>query len=51
LPVLIEDHHPAYICFDKYLETQERIKSNPMYQPNASTFKDAEIVPKLRGSP
>ena len=37
LPVLIEDHHPAYISFDKYLETQERIKSNQMYQPNAST--------------
>jgi excisionase family DNA binding protein len=36
LPVLIEDHHPAYIGFDKYLETQERIKSNQMLQPNAS---------------
>ena len=37
LPVLIEDHHPAYISFDKYLEIQERIKSNKMYQSNAST--------------
>ncbi len=37
LPVLIEDHHSAYISFDKYLEIQERIKSNKMYQPNAST--------------
>ena len=38
LPVLIEEHHPAYISYDKYLETQERIKSNQqMIQPNAST--------------
>jgi len=37
LPVLIEDHHPAYISFDKYLQIQERIKSNQMLQPNTST--------------
>ena len=36
--MLIEEHHPAYISYDKYLETQERIKSNQqMIQPNAST--------------
>jgi len=35
--VLIEEHHPAYISFDKYLEVQERIKSNQMLQPSAST--------------
>ncbi|GMR23812.1 MAG: hypothetical protein BMS9Abin37_2284 [Acidobacteriota bacterium] len=27
---------PPVTFFDKYLETQERIKSNQMYQPNAS---------------
>ena len=37
LPVLLEDHHPAYIAFDKYLKNQEHIKSNQMYQPNVSS--------------
>lgn len=37
LPVLIEEHHPAYISFVKYLEIQERIQSNKMLQPSAST--------------
>jgi DNA invertase Pin-like site-specific DNA recombinase len=27
-PVLIRDHHPAYISFEKYLEIQERLKRN-----------------------
>jgi len=27
-PVLIRDHHPGYISFDKYLENQERIRDN-----------------------
>jgi DNA invertase Pin-like site-specific DNA recombinase len=27
-PVLIEDHHPGYITFDKYLRNQERIDEN-----------------------
>jgi DNA invertase Pin-like site-specific DNA recombinase len=29
-PVLIKDHHPAYISFDKYLQNQERIRGNAM---------------------
>jgi len=41
LPVLIEEHHPAYIPLDKYMEIQERIKSNKMLQPNASTTPGA----------
>jgi excisionase family DNA binding protein len=27
-PVLIRDHHPGYISFEKYLENQERIRDN-----------------------
>jgi len=27
-PVLIRDHHPGYISFEKYLENQERIRGN-----------------------
>jgi excisionase family DNA binding protein len=27
-PVLIEDHHPAYISFEKYLKIQEMLKNN-----------------------
>ncbi len=33
-PVLIKDHHPAYISFDKYLENQERIRGNAMMGPH-----------------
>jgi excisionase family DNA binding protein len=29
-PVLIRDHHPGYISFEKYVETQERIRDNEM---------------------
>lgn len=29
-PVLIQDHHPAYISFDKYLENQRRMRDNSM---------------------
>jgi len=32
-PVLIKDHHPAYISFAKYLENQERMRSNHMMHP------------------
>lgn len=27
-PVLIQDHHPGYITFDKYLDNQERLRGN-----------------------
>jgi len=27
-PVLIQDHHPAYICFEQYLRNQERLRKN-----------------------
>lgn len=27
-PILIKDHHPAYISFDKYLENQARLRGN-----------------------
>jgi DNA invertase Pin-like site-specific DNA recombinase len=33
-PVLIKDHHPAYISFEKYLENQERIRGNAMMGPS-----------------
>jgi len=36
-PVLIEEHHPAYISFDKYLANRERIRSNKMLQANDNT--------------
>jgi excisionase family DNA binding protein len=29
-PVLIHDHHPAYISFAKYLENQQRLRGNSM---------------------
>jgi DNA invertase Pin-like site-specific DNA recombinase len=29
-PVLIQDHHPGYISFDKYLDNQERLHGNAM---------------------
>lgn len=29
-PVLIQDHHPGYISFDKYLDNQERLRGNAM---------------------
>jgi hypothetical protein len=41
LPVLIEEHHPAYISFDKYLEVQERIKANHMLRPVTSVQSGA----------
>lgn len=34
-PVLIRDHHPGYICFEKYLENQERIRDNEMMGPRS----------------
>lgn len=32
-PVLIKDHHPAYIPFEKYVQNQERIRSNEAMGP------------------
>jgi hypothetical protein len=29
-PVLIQDHHPGYISFEKYLDNQERLSGNAM---------------------
>lgn len=31
-PVLIHDHHPGYVSFEKYLEIQERIRGNAMME-------------------
>lgn len=36
-PVLIKDHHPAYISFEKYLDNQKRLRANAvMGQPDES---------------
>jgi DNA invertase Pin-like site-specific DNA recombinase len=32
-PVLIRDHHPAYITFEKYLQNQERMRGNMVMGP------------------
>ena len=32
-PVLIRDHHPAYISYEKYLENRERIRGNIVMRP------------------
>lgn len=34
-PVLIRDHHPAYISFEKYLQIQERMRSNVAMRPTS----------------
>ena len=31
-PVVIQDHHRAYISFDKYLGNQQRLRENAMMQ-------------------
>ena len=42
-PVLIEDHHPAYITFNKFLENQKRMtNNNPML--NADTGEEKGVV-------
>lgn len=33
-PVLIKDHHPAYITFEKYLQNQERVRGNLAMSPS-----------------
>ncbi len=35
-PVLIEEHHPAYISFEKFLKNQERLKSNTLFKTDSS---------------
>jgi DNA invertase Pin-like site-specific DNA recombinase len=32
-PVLIKDHHPAYICFEQYVQNQERLRDNEAMGP------------------
>ncbi len=32
-PVLIEDHHPAYISWDKYIENLQRLEANRVMRP------------------
>jgi excisionase family DNA binding protein len=33
-PVLIKDHHPAYIPYDKFLENLRRLEANRVMRPN-----------------
>lgn len=33
-PVLIKDHHPAYIAYDKFLENLRRLDANRVMRPN-----------------
>ena len=42
-PVLIQDHHPGYISFDKYLDNQERLRGNAMMtsQPTDESHQGA----------
>jgi len=35
-PVLIEDHHPAYISFEKYLKNQELLGNNAMMKARSA---------------
>lgn len=46
-PVLIHDHHDAYIPFAKYLEIQERIRGNAMMSDDS---KSSEAGPAREGS-
>ena len=34
--MLIEDHHPAYISFEKYLKIQELVENNAVMKTRAS---------------
>ena len=34
-PVLIRDHHPAYIAWEKYVSNQERIRANAVMGPRS----------------
>lgn len=43
-PVLIHDHHPGYISFDKYLDNQEKLRSNAMM--TSSTDESHEGAPR-----
>ncbi|HEY3195161.1 MAG TPA: recombinase family protein [Candidatus Dormibacteraeota bacterium] len=42
-PVLIQDHHPGYISFEKYLDNQERLRGNAMMrsQPTDESHQGA----------
>ena len=40
-PVLIEDHHSAYIAFEEYLKIQERLEDNAMMKARSSTMTGA----------
>jgi DNA invertase Pin-like site-specific DNA recombinase len=40
-PVLIEEHHPAYISFEKFLKNEERLRGNNLFKPVASNQQGA----------
>jgi len=48
-PVLIEDHHPAYISFQKYLKIQELLKNNTAMKSSHSSGAAREGEALLQG--
>ena len=48
-PVLIEDHHPAYISFEKYLKIQELLKNNTAMKSSDMTGAAREGEALLQG--
>jgi DNA invertase Pin-like site-specific DNA recombinase len=48
-PVLILDHHDAYISFDKYLENRERMSANQMMGKGAEASNNLDRGPARRG--
>jgi excisionase family DNA binding protein len=48
-PVLIQDHHPAYISFEKYLKIQELLKNNTAMKTSDMTGPAREGEALLQG--
>ena len=48
-PVLIQDHHPAYISFEKYLKIQELLKNNTAMKSSDMTGPAREGQALLQG--
>jgi len=48
-PVLIEDHHPSYISFQKYLKIQELLKNNTAMKSSDSSGAAREGEALLQG--
>ena len=46
-PILIRDHHPAYLSYDKFLSNQERLRSNAMILNPKRTTGPAREGPAL----